>query len=307
MAEYDSVIPAGKSGKLTAKVHTRTSQHGKLSKSITVTTDAPGAESLRLSMVMDVYASILVKPKHSLYINTVVGSTQSNRVLLTRTDGQPLEVTVLEPDGENYHVKAIPVAKPEKVDHNTQAKTGDVWIEATVTEVKKVTTRTYQIALKTNHPEVPEISIPLTLRVRSLIEARPAQVRLWVSENRRSGQNTIFRLTHNGGESFEAVQSTSSHPEIFVVETMTQGAGRSQQFKVGLVDDLDTEGIEFPVRGFVTVRTTSPTTPEVTVPVLVSKRADLGSRERFDRVRPSRSKQTPASLFARPTQTPGAG
>ncbi len=50
MTEFDSVIPAGHSGTLTAKIKTTTTQSGPVSKSIAVTTNAAGAQRMTLSV-----------------------------------------------------------------------------------------------------------------------------------------------------------------------------------------------------------------------------------------------------------------
>ena len=51
MAEFDSVIPAGGTGTLTAKIKTTSTQNGPVSKGIAVNTNAAGAERLMLVTV----------------------------------------------------------------------------------------------------------------------------------------------------------------------------------------------------------------------------------------------------------------
>ena len=60
MAEYDSVIPAGGSGTLTAKIKTSPMQNGRISKSINVVTDAADARNIRLRFTIGVETSIVV-------------------------------------------------------------------------------------------------------------------------------------------------------------------------------------------------------------------------------------------------------
>ncbi len=96
MAEFDSVIPAGGSGKLVTKVHTRQSQQGKIVKSVSVTTDAPGSEHIKLLVSFEVVAAIRITPNPSIYIATTEGRPSRSRVLLRRLDSQPLEITKID-------------------------------------------------------------------------------------------------------------------------------------------------------------------------------------------------------------------
>ena len=304
MAEFDSVIPAGQSGKLSAKVHTRPTQHGKLYKGISVTTDAPGAQSIRLTMVLDVVAPIFVKPRFQLYINTVAGESAESRVLLRRSDGKPLEVSLAKPVSDEIKIDVLQVKKKEKVDQNTEAQPGDFWVVATIVEPKTVSTITGKVELKTNQPDLPVLTIPITVRVKSQIEARPAQVRIWITDQTKVGQSTVFRLTHNAGGNFAITNVTSSNTKVFAVSQITVGDSRSHQFKVELSEGFDLETIRLPLNGMITVETSSPAAPRITVPVLLSERTRLPprpqGRQKTQMLQKSRQ-------IVKPTRTPGAG
>jgi histidinol dehydrogenase len=56
------VIPAGGSGKLVARVHTGSNQDGRFSKGVSVHTDEPGSQDLRLSFSYKVSAPVVVRP-----------------------------------------------------------------------------------------------------------------------------------------------------------------------------------------------------------------------------------------------------
>ena len=65
------MIPAGGSGKLVAKVKTRVNQNGRMSKAVTVTTDAPGQESLRLTLSFKIAAAIVVRPRPQIFVDAI--------------------------------------------------------------------------------------------------------------------------------------------------------------------------------------------------------------------------------------------
>ena len=67
------MIPAGQSGKLVAKVHTRPTQNGNLRKSVSVSTDSPDAPSFSLTLSFEVKAMIKVLPRAQLSLRGVVG------------------------------------------------------------------------------------------------------------------------------------------------------------------------------------------------------------------------------------------
>ena len=101
------MIPAGRSGKLVAKVHTRPTQSGTVSKSISVATDAANAKSLRLSFKFTVETVISMTPRPQIFTNSVIGSEASGRILMHRTDGKRLEISAVRYESEEIEVVII--------------------------------------------------------------------------------------------------------------------------------------------------------------------------------------------------------
>ncbi len=93
MTEFDSVIPAGQSGTLTAKIKTTTTQSGPISKSIAVTTNAAGAERMTLSVAFSAVSAITVLPRPQIMINGVLGDEPTATLIFHRPDGEKLEIT----------------------------------------------------------------------------------------------------------------------------------------------------------------------------------------------------------------------
>lgn len=303
MAEYDSVIPPGGQGKLKAKVHTKPTQSGRLVKSITVRTDAPGAESLALSLSLEVYTPIDIKPRPQVYLNAMVGETTSSRVLLARTDRKPLEVTVSPPEVEGLTVTTTKVTASEEGKEGFKAEPGDVWVEVSVANPAKPGGSTSKIVIKTNHPDMEEVVLPITVRTRALIEARPGEIRMFVDEaaESRGNQTMLFRLGHNKGEDFALKSFTSSAPELLTVVADTEGKSRTHQLRVTLEESADLSFVALPFNATITVATDNPRVPEITVPVTLVPRPVRGGLGASPPIRPQL--QAPV----RPTRTPGVG
>jgi hypothetical protein len=215
-------------------------------------------------------------------------------VILHRSDGKALEVGPPAVDEPFLTIKTTAVTTAETVD-NQPAEAGDVIVEASLDKVKGAFQKSVSLRLTTNHPEEPEIEIPVTLRVRPLIEARPAQVRLTVDPNAPAALGTMFRLTHNGGDNFEIKSVEVSQPDYLVVTQVTTGALRSHNIKVDFKEGL--EKLPSTLNGVIKIKTSDPMAGEIDVPVNVSERRAVTRRP----LHPSAQPPVPV------TGTPGVG
>lgn len=252
MAEFDSVIPAGESGTLTTKVKTRPGQHGRISKGVTVTTDAEGAEALRLSFMAEVVAPIMARPANRLYLNVVEGRSASARLLLERSDGQPLEVTEVEaPADAPVKIDATPVGKDTPSMPGVEAGQGDVWIEASVTEAADPGRWGSNLTVKTNHPEMPVFQVPVHLTVRPVIEAVPGGLRM-VVETGGAVRPAQVRVRHTGDEPFSIKEVVTDPTDLLVATVLSDGARPQHVIRLEVPEP---KGIDSIIRGSVSVVT----------------------------------------------------
>ncbi len=269
MAEYDSVIPAGGSGKLVARVHTNANQQGRLSKSIMVTTDAPDAKNVRLLLSFNLVAPIQVTPRTSLLINATEGQSGSAKVLLHRTDDKPLEIIRTDvgiPDLIDVQLRPVEAAGA------AGAKPGDVWLEASYSHQKQAVSRSTKLTVYTNHPDQPVLQLPVTVRVRRLIEPRPSRLTLWLPAKYDGGQVAPLQLTHNNGKPFEIRKLEASHPMLFTAKALSNDAQRTHQIRVELVKGAEKAALKLPIRGHLRISSSDPQRPVIEVPVTVAQR-----------------------------------
>ena len=163
------MIPAGRSGKLTAKVHTNPTQRGSLSKSISVATDSPDARSIRLSFKFALETMILMTPRSQLFVNSIVGDEAVSRILMHRNDGEKLEVSEVRYESPDIEISAIPVDLEAAVPAGFKPVAGDVWLIAEARDGISPGNYSLKAWLTTNHPKLTEVEVPVTFRVKPLI------------------------------------------------------------------------------------------------------------------------------------------
>ena len=304
MAEHDSVIPAGESGTLTAKVKTVEGQNRRFSKSITVVTDANDAVPLILRFTVEAYSPIVVQPSFRINLTTVEGSAGQSTVLLHRADGEALAVTEVAAEDPHLIVRARPVtgeddAEKEKAGEAELWKDmaarrsaiagapGDVRIELATREESAAGTAAGVLHIRTNHPDAPELRLPYMVRVRPLIEVLPKSVRMWLSPVRGTeGRSALVSLRHNGGGEFTITGVEVSHPEIFAAAANSTGSAKRQVVRLSLTEGLVEDGLAGSVEGSVVVTTNDPVRQRVVIPVVVSPTRAL-TRQRTVATRPT--------------------
>ena len=270
MAEFDSVIPAGGSGKLVAKIKTSMSQHGKLSKSISVATDSAETPSIYLRFTIEVHSPITARPRFGVVVNGVEGEMSSGKVLLHRVDGGELEIEEIEVSNTSLAVVTKMVTEKKKEDDVT-AEPGDVWIEVAADENLAATRERGTITLVTNDPMAPRLVIPYSLRILPVIQAQPDVVRMWPSAARSSqGRLGQISMRRNRDGEFTITSVEVSNPKVFSASAITNGAAAKQTVRVALADDVTRENLEGSVHGWIRIGTDDPERPSIEIPVVVA-------------------------------------
>jgi len=271
VAGFDPVIPAGGSGKLTAKVKTHASQSGHLTKVVTVTTDDPVAKTIQLKLSFDVKPAIEVKPEPRPQLETIEGNTASKTVVLHRADGKPLEVTRI--DNGNPKLVTVTSRPATKKDRNLGAVEGDIILEIRSKELSGFTQRTQIVTLHTNHPKLQTMRLPIRIRVKPVITTMPRQVRLWApADEEPHDLVSVVTVQSNTKEPFAITAVESSDPGLITAEP--KGNGRSARHTIALhVPGKVISSIGLGTkRATLTIRTDDSRKPVLEVPVLIARR-----------------------------------
>jgi hypothetical protein len=272
------VIPAGGSGQLTAKVTTKSGTSGRLAKNISVQTDAPGAENLRLVVNFNVVTPIVATPAHRVYINTLEGNPKTHRVLLHRADGESLELALEKPVGRDGVQVELVSAEPGVADAGMPpAQSGDQWLVVTADGISGGSDYNDVIVLTTNDPKAPRLELPLVVRVRPLIDVRPNPVRLWPPDGGPDGSSALVRLGHGGRLKFEIRGVEVADPSLISAEVVSQGAQQIHSLRVALKDGVAVDGKK--LQTSVRISTSDRAKPVVELPVDIFPRNQVVRRQ----------------------------
>ena len=278
VADFDPVIQPGGSGTLRAVISTLPNQSGKLSKSIHVQTDAPGARSILLRFTVAIEQPIEARPRLKLLVTATEGHEASGGILLRRSDRVRLEVYDSAVDRPGLFVSTQKVeAKGSFGD--LRAEPGDVWLKLSAAADHPVGVVNGTIRLQTNHPKLSELEVPYTVRVRPLMEVRPDVVRLWPATSvNMPGRYAIIGISRVDGHGFSVTGVESSHPEVFSAAAAPEPGSGLQRVRVDLADELAKEQFMGSFDGRLTIRTDDPDKPVLSVPVIVAPTRALTRR-----------------------------
>lgn len=235
-------------------------------------TDAPGAQSLRLSVAFTAVTPIEAAPSFRIYLNTVEGSSASQRLLLRRGDGKPLEASVVKASLENG--LRLELAAPGEGDQAVGRmipQAGDLWLVATVDAPAAVTEHSGAIVLATNDPRAPTLELPLAVRVQRAIELRPSLVRLWPADaGGPGGVTALVRVAHSGRGSFEITGLEVADPKLVTAAQESVGSQPIHSVRVSLVEGVTAEQVGS--RTAVRITTSDSLRPHLELPVELIER-----------------------------------
>lgn len=287
MTEFDSVIPAGGSGRLTASLRSSPLYEGRVSKSVTVTTNAPGDTAHRLVFSVELRRPVAVLPSPALRLTVIEGVDRGRRFLLRREDGRPLEVTLREVRGGHVRVLAVPAFTADPPDDrdstaaalSPRAGAGDMWLELRPEPGLDPGSYSGEVVLATNVDEQPQLELPYSLRLRPLIDPVPQRVRLpAAAPTGGHPHSATVTLTHALGEEFAVTGIAVSHPELFTASRVgTRPRAATQTLRVDVIAAAAGSDENAVVEGWCTVETDDPRRPSLTIPVVIG---DQGPRRR---------------------------
>jgi hypothetical protein len=270
--EFDSVIPAGGSGTLTASVATKANQRGRQVKSIQVLTDADVAPAVRLQVVMEVHVPIEILPRPRLDLQAIEGGDDSATLVFRRSDGGPL--TLSDPVsrvGAWVEFDVETVARDGRLDNGLALREGDAIVTARVRPGAEPVRRDGTLQLRSNHPQMPVLTVPVAVRIRQMIEVRPSEVRLVSGTSRPGSGSTIVRIVHNHNRPFRLAAVVPERPAVVQAGPATDGARTVHNVWIRLTQTASGEPVELPLRADVTVTLEGVDQRTITIPVVVSR------------------------------------
>jgi hypothetical protein len=280
---------------LTAAVKTDPLRERRTTKTIAVYTDAPDDGFIRLSLSFTTVPAISVLPARFLSIRTDEGERGSARLALRRTDGEELRITDSRVElPVELEVRTERATDGETLVDGSRVEPGDLWVELSVPSSAPAGRRRGSLTLATNHPQLKTIELPIHLWVRSIIDVRPATVRLWLYEDDPRPGPVNIQLIHADQLPFTLAGVEVSHPDMFEAVPETKGAVPRHVVRVAALADVDRSAIQDLIRGWLRISIAGPSPRSLEVPVTLGVRSAVSGR----RVPPAPT-GTPTG-FARP-------
>lgn len=266
------MIPAGGTGTLTAKIATKSTQNGIISKSVSVTTDAPGAERLTLNVRFTAVSAVMVLPRPQLSLRGVEGDSPSASVILRRGDGEPMEVTKIDNTDDRISITTEPVDDEHSV-AGQRTRPGDVVLTVSLSPDLGPTSYNGRFRVRTNHPDSPPVDVVYMIRTLPLIQARPEQTRLVLQRGNESGRSSLLRIQHNRSGRFKITGAEPSDPELLKVELLdAETAQQVHTAAIMLQDGVEPGSLSERRFESVTFATDDPDHPKIEVQVQVEPR-----------------------------------
>ncbi|MCD4750247.1 MAG: hypothetical protein K8R59_12825 [Thermoanaerobaculales bacterium] len=220
-------------------------------------------------MAFTVKAVIKVLPRPQLTLRGVVGEVESARLLVRRVDGKPLEIKDIKIKEPGIDLVVVPVDLKEKAPRGMKPQEGDLWLVATIVGNMNSGNRSVKAWISTNHPKMPELEIPVSLRIRPIIEVRPSAVQLFIQETGGGPRGTLFRVSHNKSRPFDITGIKVADEDLVGASVMDPKKGVVHSIMVELPDALAVKDVGTQRKTEIVIQTSDPEMPELTIPVTV--------------------------------------
>ncbi|MDQ7005645.1 MAG: hypothetical protein Q9Q40_00255 [Acidobacteriota bacterium] len=175
------MIPPGGSGRIVTRIRTAGIQ-GRRTKTVEVETNDPRHRRLRLSVSFLAQAPVEVYPQPSINLYGTAGAEIEMNLLFHRPDGQPLELQEITPSRTGLVVEAEKVTEVggDPPGQRARAVVGDWRVKIRLADSSEARSEVGTLRVVTNHPERPEMSLPIRIRVTPAIQAQPARLNIRV-------------------------------------------------------------------------------------------------------------------------------
>lgn len=219
VASFDSSIPPGGEGKVTAIVRTETFR-GPIEKGLTLTTDDPAAPTTQLRIKANVVGSVAVLPRPSLQFPVAKTWEYSSRLLLRKdpTETGELAVTDVTTSVPWLVASAHTVgAKEAKDGELPDPEPGDMILEVSVAENAPRTQGSQSVTFRSGLPREPEVTIPVSVVLEVPFRVTPSPLVLRPAAEGTKERTGVLSATLRPGLAKEKLTAVAS-PDPFSVK-----------------------------------------------------------------------------------------
>ncbi len=260
VADYDREIPAGGEGWLKAKLDT-SDFSGPVSKSILVMTNDPQDPTVTVVIKATVRPFIEVLPRPLIRFNAIKQEDMVQKVtLVSGDDERDFTVTKVESNVPYLEAEARKLGKEELLSGRPDTQ---YEISLSLAEDAPVGPVNAQLAVHTDHPKAPTVTIKVYGVIRALLHVTPPQVQFGTVEAKANPGRNVIVVNNRSDGATTVVTSAAVNDPAFEAKVSTIEEGRRYQVTVTIKGDAE-PGVKEAV---LTVATTDAAFPELTVPV----------------------------------------
>jgi len=260
VADYDSPIAPGASGKIHAAVDT-TDFAGGISKGMTVLTNDPDNPRIVLTIKAAVEPSVYLRPGFARFIQAQDSDPGKVEEIIFSRDMDDLKIL----DAESPYPFLKVDTRPATDDEKEKSGTGNQWVVTLTLDYSKapVGPLADYVRLTTNHPKQQEVQIPVSGFVRPMVVVTPTTADFGKIEvGDHTGVSLILKNYAYEGMKI-AVDSQQKLPPGVSVDVESVKEGREFVVNIALGQDLP----EGPFDGVIRLKTDNPKKPVIEIPV----------------------------------------
>ena len=255
MAEYDSVIPPGQTGKIIAKLKTK-SYRGKVRKSIRVVSNDPKEPSRFLSLNC-VIRGIKMFPSSRLYFTVFEGQPQAREITLATVGEDEIKVKIDKGDFDG-EISLVKLDQPKPDDNN------EYWNQYKMTFTLPVDEKegrfNGKIKLSTNSKYDPETELYYLVTVNSSININPQNLNF----DDNNIQHSVF-VNNKFGDDLK-ILDVKVEPNVIAVEIEQLEPGLQYVLKCKKQNGSE----DAPVKGKIQIKTNNHFHSKIVIPFTIT-------------------------------------
>jgi hypothetical protein len=260
VAQFDRTIAPGASGKVHAVLDTATFA-GPISKGITVLTSDSAQPRLELTVKATVQPHVMADPGYARFIQAQHSDPGviEQRVWTASFDG--LEILDITSPYPFLTVKHEPLTDEDAKNPQGKGKQHHLNFVLDYAEAPIGTLAEY-VVVKTNHPQQPELKIPVSGFIRPLVVLTPEKAEFGSIALDEDGAFGSIYLKHYGNVPLE-ISAAETTVEGIEIDVEAIEAGKEFKVRVQLPPDMP----KGPFAGTIRLSTNNPRQPTVEIPV----------------------------------------
>lgn len=260
VAQFDRTIAPGASGKVHAVLDTSTFA-GPISKGITVLTNDPANPRLELTVKATIQPHLIADPGYARFIQAQHSDPGVVSQRIWTPSFEDLEILDVTSPYPFVTVRHKPITGEDDRAEKGKGNQHHLDIVLDYTEAPIGTLAEY-VVVRTNHPQQPELKIPVSGFVRPLVVLTPDKADFGAIALDEDGAFGSIYLKHYGNVPLEISNAEATVPGIEIAIEALE-AGKEFKVRVELPPDMP----KGPFAGTIRLTTNNPRKPTVEIPV----------------------------------------